>query len=489
MSYIENDTYAKYVNGTDDDDEIDNTHWRATVDAGAGNDSIRNTIRYWWEDDIPIYFRGSSYASISGGKGNDSIRNSANYSTLLGGDGDDTIENWASTEFYGIKHLIGRKVSIDGGKGNDSITSYRNKEVTILGGEGHDTIESWSSLVTIEGGKGNDSIQITTGSLVTVEAGAGNDTINVAGSTETDPRTTDLIVAGSHVTINGGKGNDIISLGSDASNNIIQYKSGDGNDKIYGLGSTNTLQIGGGLGTYSTAENGDDLIVTVGKGKITIVGGVDLDELHIDGAKVLTVNDKTKSPVTVDTDVKFIDAAKRTTAVKITGNALANSIVGGSKDDTLSGGYGADTLSGGSGNDKLVGGSGNDSLSGGDGKDTLAGGTGNDKLLGGSGNDSLSGGDGKDTLWGDAGNDTLLGGDGADKFIYAAGDGKDTIVGFADDDTLSLDGLDFTATCKKNSVTLKFSDGSIVLKNFTAETFHIDNDVYKVSGSDFVKQK
>ena len=144
------------------------------------------------------------------------------------------------------------------------------------------------------------------------------------------------------MTITGGAGNDNISLGSDASNNLIQYKSGDGNDKIYGFNATSTLQIGGGTGTYSTVESGDNIIVTVGKGKITIVGGADLDELNIDGAKVLTVTNSTKSPVTAEADVKFINAAKRTKAVNITGNRLANSIVGGSKNDTIYGDYGAD---------------------------------------------------------------------------------------------------------------------------------------------------
>lgn len=96
---------------------------------------------------------------------------------------------------------------------------------------------------------------------------------------------------------------------------------------------------------------------------------------------------------------------------------------------------------------------------------------------------------GNDSLWGDKGNDTLLGGDGSDKFFYAKGDGKDIIYGFDDKDTLSLDDLDFTASCKSNAVTIKFDDGSITLKEFTATTFHIDNDTYKISGSKFVKQK
>ena len=102
-------------------------------------------------------------------------------------------------------------------------------------------------------------------------------------------------------------------------------------------------------------------------------------------------------------------------------------------------------------------------------------------LIGGKGNDCLIGGAGNDSLWGDAG---------ADTFIYSSGDGKDIIYGFDSKDTLTLDGLDFTASYSKkyNQVTLTFDSGSIKLKDFTATTFHIDNDTYKISGSKFVKK-
>ena len=162
-------------------------------------------------------------------------------------------------------------------------------------------------------------------------------------------------------------------------------------------------------------------------------------------------------------------------------------ISAGAGDDTLRGDASADIFQGGSGNDFLFGGAGNDSLNGYTGSDTLSGGSGNDTLVGGAGNDSLGGYTGDDVLWGGKGNDTLLGGKGADKFIYALGDGSDTIVGFDDKDTLSLDGLDFTATCAGSSVTLKFSSGSIVFSNYTATTFHIDSDTYKVSGTKLIR--
>ena len=86
-------------------------------------------------------------------------------------------------------------------------------------------------------------------------------------------------------------------------------------------------------------------------------------------------------------------------------------------------------------------------------------------------------------MWGNAG---------ADTFIYAKGDGKDIIYGFDNDDTLTLDNIEFTSASynKKNRViTLKLNDGSITLKDFTATTFHVNDDTYKISGSKFVKKK
>lgn len=50
--------------------------------------------------------------------------------------------------------------------------------------------------------------------------------------------------------------------------NVIQYASGDGNDTITGFNSTDTLHIT--KGSYKTKVSGNDVIVTVGKGKITL---------------------------------------------------------------------------------------------------------------------------------------------------------------------------------------------------------------------------
>ena len=327
-------------------------------------------------------------------------------------------------------------MTLIGGNGNDYLSSGGVDKVSMVGGNGNDTIYNVTDI----------NVQLSTNS--TLIGGAGNDYIYNTGN---------------DVTITGGTGNDTIRLGTalagkrpyrydvGGENILINYTAGDGYDLIQGFDSKATLSISGN--TYSTKKSGDNLIVTVGKGKITLEGAASLEAPNIT-TDFLSVTNSTKSPVTVDATTKIIDATARTKAVKMTGNGLANVIIGGK------------------GNDSLYGRAGNDSI---------VGNAGNDKLYGSNGNDTLVGGTGNDTLWGDAG---------ADTFIYASGDGNDIILGFDDKDTLTLDNLDFAASYNKKygTVTLAFDEGSVKLKNSTATAFHINDDTYKLSGSKFVKK-
>ena len=281
----------------------------------------------------------------------------------------------------------------------------------------------------------------------------------ISGTSKAD----DIYNGRSNVTINAGKGND--SIKSSGENVLFKYNSGDGNDKIIGFNESSTLSIGGG--SYSSKKSGSDLIVTVGKGKITLVGAASLDTFNIKGTKATsttkTITNSTKSPVTVGSAIKTINASNRTKAVKITGNTLAN------------------TIKGGSGKDSIYGGDGNDSILGNAGADKLYGQAGNDILKGGAGNDSLWGGKGNDSLWGDAGKDT---------FVYSSGEGKDIIYGFENDDMLKITGK-FSTSYDKSKGEIYFKVGStanaITLKDYTATSFNINGTNYKISGSKLVK--
>ena len=169
----------------------------------------------------------------------------------------------------------------------------------------------------------------------------------------------------------------------------------------------------------------------------------------------MTVTNSTKSPVTISSAIKTVDASARIFAVKITGNSEPNTILGGAENDTLLGNSGADYLNG------LYG---------------------DDKLYGGIGNDTLIGNRGNDSLWGEGGNDT---------FIYGADDGKDVIVGFESNDLLKITGT-FSATYNPLEKNVSFKVGStvnaITLKDFTATSFNINGNVYQISGTKLVKK-
>ena len=472
-----NDTHST-ISGDKGNDSISGTGSYNLLDGGTGDDYIhsigKNNTLLCGDGNDSLQYQGTSSVN-SNLLMNDTIGNnyfSAWYTTkgtILGGAGDDTVELYSD-----------KKVSVNVGAGNNSIKAQAgNSNVTITAGKGNDTIEfdddsakkfvinagdganyigvynryeNASSNYTIKSGSGNDVVNNNGGNHALISTGAGNDTIRNSYNHNFTPSNTisayntidagkgnDLIINNAeNVTITAGKGNDTIILNDSYYDSVagdkalINYKSGDGKDFIQGFGENSTLSISGS--EYSTKKSGDDLIVTVGKGKITLDGAASLDALNIT-SDYIKVTDSTKSPVTVDSSIKTIDASSRNKAVKITGNKIANSIVGG---------------------------------------------TGNDKLYGGKGNDCVIGGKGNDSLWGEKGNDT---------FIYSSGDGKDIIYGFEDGDTLTLDNLDFKASYKSGDVIFKVDGGSITLKDFTATTFHINNDTYQITGKNkFVKK-
>ena len=506
--YIDNwvGSNVSLVGGADNDDISNYRGEKATISGGAGADFIWNgsdsdeTSINGGNDDDGIYNHAEE-VTITGGKGNDRIYLENDSSETLikhfSGDGNDTIRGFNSTSTLSVSgsystqvsgydvlvksgsstitlknvYVSADKININGKSttlerktikltsDNNDVTIFRDS-ISVLGSSSTDYINNYSDNVTINSGKGDDWVSNYEGEKIKMETGAGAD--NIYNHED-------------NVTITGGTGNDTIYIGYDAEKNVINYSSGDGNDSIRGFNSTSTLNI---AGSYSTKKSGSDIIVTVGKGKITLQGAASLSKLNIkktsgdssssDGdsssSTTKTVTNSTKSPVTVSSSIKNIISASRTKSVKITGNSLANSIVGGSKNDILYGKAGNDTIRGGKGSDKIYGGAGNDYIYGGDGNDTLKGGKGNDKL------------------WGN---------DDDNVFIYENGDGKDTIYGFDDDDMLKITGS-FSASYNSSKKEIYFKVGNtsnaITLKNYDTSTFNVNGSNYRISGSKLVKR-
>ena len=244
-----------------------------------------------------------------------------------------------------------------------------SKNVTLNNnGNGYQFVTSVSNK-TVKGSANKDAIT-SKGSNLSIIVVTANDTVKIEGN---------------NTTINGGKGNDVISLSSAAKNNVIVYNSGDGSDILYGFDENDTLKIA--KGKAATSTSGNDVIFTVGKGKITVKGAADKTFSYSDanGTKTYSTVPTSSEPYTIKgagitlsssysekefdittvnggDDIITINASAIQKDIKIIGNDKANNVIGGKKNDTIRGGGGADTFTGGQGSDVFIyyNGNGND---------------------------------------------------------------------------------------------------------------------------------
>ena len=367
-----------------------------------------------------ILKNSASNVTISGGKKNDYINNSGSNVSISGGDGADQI------------YTSGNKVTVTTGANDDFVYLYSNAtNAKVVTGSGNKEIHSAAQSATITAGSGNDYFMLYRNATQnTISAGGGKDSIYIGAQTASINAGAgndyiELYSSATKTTVRAGTGND--SIESYSTGVVYEYASGDGKDTISGFSASDTLKIIDD--SFSTTTSGNNTSVKVGSGSVLLKNAK-----NITPTIIMSVTNASKSPVTIGSAVKIVDASARTKAINLTGNSLANSIVGGSKGDSIWGGAGNDSIFGNAGNDKLYGEAGNDILSGGAGNDSLRGGTGADSIWGGAGADKLYGDDGKDFLIGDEGNDSLWGGANDDKLWGS--DGNDRLDGEAGNDSL-----------------------------------------------------
>lgn len=178
--------------------------------------------------------------SVSGGI---YASNATSNTVINGSDSDDSISN-----------DYGDNVTINAGAGSDTIYNGYVNYVSVSGGADNDSIENvsvWHGA--IDGGTGDDTIIASYRAFGdSINGGAGSDKISISSSTDYYNGTN---------TIVGGYGNDTIYGNTNATiGNIYQYTAGDGNDVINSYSSLDTLQIGGGTGTYSSVVSGNNII-------------------------------------------------------------------------------------------------------------------------------------------------------------------------------------------------------------------------------------
>lgn len=215
--------------------------------------------------------------------------------------------------------------------------------------------------------------------------------------------------------------------------------AGAGNDRLDGGIGIDRMVGGTGGDTYVVDDIRDAVIELAGEGIDTVESSVDytlaanVENLTFTGSAIKGTGNALANTLTGNAQNNVLNGADGDDI--IFGLAGFDNLTGGNGADQIHGGDDADTLTGVAGDDTLWGDGGDDVLSGGEGDDTGYGGDGADQFLGAAGNDVFSGGDGADLAYGGAGTDQLFGDAGADRLLGEAGD--DVLFGGESDDVLT----------------------------------------------------
>ncbi len=415
-------------------------HWSiSTVD---GSDAAK-AVNLYGSDRANVLRAGQAGGALRGYAGNDTLYGGAGADVFWHDSGDDVIYNYTGgkDKIRSASALLNFADSV----GNDVVLNFTNGEkVTVKDVTGQ--------TITYLNARGTAS--------TFVAGGTGNDTVIGANKSE-------MLLGGDGMDILfGGKGNDTLVGGADSDG--FMYASGDGADTIADY--TQDVDIlyitSGDVSAAKIAKNKKDVVLTVGKGSITLKNTanakIDISTSH--GGYLLSQD----SISLWNNFTGTLDANKLLSTIEqIDGSGVTQGIALRSRSNL------ATTVKGGSGNDTITGSNKNDFLQGNGGADSLTGGAGRDTLYGGTGSD---------TLYGGAGDDYLSGGTGSDVFMYTNGEGNDTIADFTAEDTVQILRATVTKATLENGnadVKLTVGKGSLTLKN----TGNTDIAVKDTSGS------
>jgi Ca2+-binding RTX toxin-like protein len=224
---------------------------------------------------------------------------------------------------------------INGLAGNDTLSGLAGNDI-LDGGNGSDRLDGGLGADQLKGGKGNDTYVVDdTGDIVTELLDQGTDLVE-SSVTYTLPDNVEKLTLTGTTAIDGTGNNLANTIKGNTANNILN-------------GGTGADQLKGGTGddTY-IVDDIEDIVTEL------VDQGTDLVESSV----TYTLPDNVEKLTLTGT-----------TAIKGTGNNLANTINGNSANNTLKGGKGNDLLIGNQGDDQLNGGAANDTLTGGLGAD------------------------------------------------------------------------------------------------------------------------
>ncbi len=236
-------------------------------ESGYNNGAITGSDK---ADTIKVAGKG---LTVTGGRGNDTLTSSGKGNVFVynAGDGNDVIKNFSASDVLSISGTA--KVSTSSsdvvftvGKGKITLTGAAEEAITYEDKNGkHDYLNGERAIVT------NDETEVTVFSafkdktfdaadygskIVTIDASTVKHDLEIIGNSKANK-------------ILGGKGAD-----------IFVYYNGDGNDLITDYEQEDTIVIKDSTAQISSKRK--DIILTIGKGKITLKGAADKSITYVD---------------------------------------------------------------------------------------------------------------------------------------------------------------------------------------------------------------
>jgi Ca2+-binding RTX toxin-like protein len=434
-----------------------------TLNGGQGNDQLyggddKDTLN--GDEDEDELDGGTGDDILSGGDGDDTLIGGVGQDELYGNDGDDILAG-------------GNGDKIDGGDGFDTVDYSKagsaitlnlpgvstNDELIdiekVIGSAFDDILQANAFDITLFGGAGNDKIIGSAGSN-TINGGVGADELD--GGAGQDFLSYEADTAGVTITL-GAPGVLTIGKGGDAAGdkvkNFEHIFGGNGNDKLTGNASDNTIVGGLGNDTIFGLAGNDRLVGISGKntldggvGNDRIQGGSDEDTL-IGGAGIdLLDYDLSNAAVTVTL------GAGNAVTVGQSGHAQGDKISqfenfhGSNFDDAVTGSTGNNVFFSSQGADKITGGGGVDWVNYGGSGGAVTVNLGNNINTGEQaegdtifGVANVTGSSGDDTITGNTVANIIEGGQGADKLSGGSAIESNTfdIVSYAGSSAVTVD--------------------------------------------------
>ncbi|MBC7819265.1 MAG: hypothetical protein IAG10_20455, partial [Planctomycetaceae bacterium] len=307
----------------------------------------------------------SNIETVRGGSGDDSFTMllTGSVARLEGGGGRDRLDysafnnavsvNLLSQTGTGIGTIIGI-TAIRGGIGSDQLVGGASGDL-LEGGDGNDTLNGGDGLDTLIGGAGSDSLIGGAAVDCVIESRDADMTLS-NGSLSFGGVLEDTLLGIEKAWLTGGDSANVIDAATFTGSTFLI--GGDGDDKLIGGSSTDSLDGGagddwliGGIGNDSLLGGaGDDVLDDAPSGGL-LNGGANADTLRVTGSFVMTA-----STMAGITDIETV-----------IGNGAADSLTGTPGNDVfqlLSPGLvklnaltilGFETITGGAGSDRMQG--------------------------------------------------------------------------------------------------------------------------------------